>query len=301
VFITTLIIVQVHAVFAMPLPHYLKDFKTDLMIQEVWGRTHEMVYAESSQISRLDWTNHGLRLLRLSIETPLFEKIVLTAELAKKLQGHSGTMVDKDWLGLNDPVPTLFSKSAIKTQRFSEFDLRLSYPCPFHHDLQLQAGWFLRKTEWDAIGGAYLYDGILGAFDIDEVGLNYAQTVHFPYLGASASFEEPEKNYTLHARFYWGFPVDAHDVDYHYMRELRFDDYFKRGTAIGLETKISHDFSARLTGYLQYNYHLLNKIRGSTDMYDLSEGGMDFIGTFEDGAGIRQNYQIYSVGMQYLY
>jgi outer membrane protease len=235
---------------------------------------NEIVYAGDRRLSQLVWSTAWAPILSagLMVETPEGWLLSVDADVAGL--GDS-QMADYDWLEPFAPGQdwddwsdrSLHSDTGLDVYVAGRAALarRLALLGP----LTLNAGAGVRYTavKWTARGGSYVYSEAgfredVGSFDAGEPIISYEQ--RWPVGFLSVEGEVVSGSWTLAGLAEAGLAVGAQDIDDHWLRDLRFYDYFDLAPVITLGARGTYAATDRLALTAGASFQQVFTVRGDS-------------------------------------
>ncbi|KQS68082.1 hypothetical protein ASG39_07085 [Rhizobium sp. Leaf371] len=255
-------------------------------------KAHEFVYDGASKLSQLDWESRAVTLYTVSVGADLDPDWTLQASL-RYGDGGDGGMTDYDWI---EPFNNGTSKDGW-SDRSIHPDTRLKYYIDgdvslarsvYRTDtatLGLTGGFRYTDVRWDAYGGSYIYSVLsprdsIGNFDDDERGVSYRQRIPVFFTGITGAATVDRFGFSGSAKV--GLTPGINDIDYHWIRDLRFDDRMNPAPVALLSAEVTYALTGEAGLYLGASFENVFRKRGDVQMRDRVIGDSAF---FENEAG----------------
>jgi omptin len=249
-------------------------------------RANELVYEGKTTVSRLIWKSRSVNTLNGGVKVDLPADFYLDARGTIGFGGN-GHMADYDWL---QPGRAWSDRSEHPDTRLDHYfagSLEIGRLIASHDgtDIGLGAGFKYTDVQWSAWGGSYIYSengfrDARGHFDPNEKGISYRQTWPVPYLGVNLSHQEGA--WTFSGALQGGISVKADDIDDHWVRSLRFYDYFDTTPTVALTGAINYAVRDNIALYFSGSFDKMFRTRGDTKQVDNTNGDVTW---YRDGAG----------------
>jgi outer membrane protease len=249
-------------------------------------KANELVYEGKTKLSQLIWESSYVSTLNGAVAIELPKDFYLSASGTIGL-GGDGHMVDYDWLV---PDRAWSDRSIHPDTRLNHYfvasvEVGREIFSRDGTDLGLGAGFKYTDVKWTAWGGSFVYSDQgfrdwRGEFDPREKGISYRQSWPVPYLGANLSHHSGP--WTFATSLQAGLAIDSYDIDDHWVRNLRFCDYFETTPAVSLSGSVQYAVWNNAAFYLSGSFDRMFRVRGDTKMVDTVNGDEQW---FMDGAG----------------
>lgn len=262
-------------------------------------RANELVFEDKERVSRLIWKSPAISTLTGSIDVKLDKAFYVKASGVIGLRGNSH-MADYDWF--NPGGPWTHRSVHPDTDLDHYFALSLEAGREILSidgtDVSLGAGFKYTDVKWTAYGGSYIYSDSgfradRGKFPDGEKAISYQQQWPVPYLGVNLSHIEGA--WTFGSALQGGIAVDAAGTDDHWMRDLRFIDYFDTTPAVMISASAEYEFRPDAAFYVSGAFDHMFRTRADTEMTDKLTG--DKV-EFPDSAGADYQSMTVSLGLR---
>ena len=249
-------------------------------------KANELVWEGSTKVSQLIWKSSYVSTFNADLNVELPMQFYLRARGTVGVGGN-GHMADFDWLVPGEPWS---DRSLHPDTRLNQYLVGgieagrqvLSYQ---DTDVSLGAGFKYTDVKWTAWGGSYTYSVFgfrdqHGSFPDDQKGISYRQSWPVPYLGLNVS--HTAGNWTLAGSLQGGIAVGAYGTDDHWVRQLRFYDYYETHPAMSLGASAAYAVRDNMSLFVSGSYDKMFRARADTKAVDTTNGNT---ANFEDGAG----------------
>lgn len=256
---------------------------------------NELVYNEfGDRISHLFWDTHA-PVVEASACAEIGRYWTVSGRIAFAFSGKSH-MEDYDWVGphfrsYDFADWTLQSVHPdTRLRRYIELDLALGRDIALSQSaaVNLHGGFSYTNVAWDAYGGSFLYS------DLDfrdwhferppGVGIiSFEQ--RYPGIFLGATIDARHERWSFSGTLRAGVTIGATDTDFHWRRNLRFEETYGAIPFASIQTDVGYNISSRVkliaSGRYQRYFHKV----GDTTMFAIDTGNQ--LGpTSVDGAGM---------------
>lgn len=249
-------------------------------------KANEYVYEGKAKLSQLIWKSAYVSTLNGAVKVELPRDFYLDVRGTIGL-GGDGHMADFDWQkpGMPWSDRSLHPDTRLDHYYVASLELGRTLISRDGTDIGLGAGFKYTDVQWSAWGGSYIYsDGgfrdTRGTFDPNEKGITYRQSWPAPYLGVNLS--RHDGNWTFSGALQAGLTVESYDIDDHWVRSLRFYDYFETAPTISVAGAIDYTVWNNASLYLSGSFDRIFRARGDTKAVDTSTGETEW---YDEGAG----------------
>lgn len=249
-------------------------------------RAKEFVYQGQAKLSQLNWKSDCINTLTGAVSVELPKEFYLSATASVGFDGN-GHMADFDWLQPGKPWSDRSLHPDTRLDHYFAGGVEIGRTLISHDgtDIGLGAGFKYTDIQWSAWGGSYIYSvngfrDARGNFDPDEKGITYRQSWPVPYLGLNLNHHEGAWSFSGAVQA--GLAVDAYDIDDHWVRHLRFYDYFDTTPTLAVSSSINYAVWNNAALYLSGSLDNMFRTRGDTKMVN-TKNGKEF--WFNNGAG----------------
>jgi plasminogen activator len=295
--------------------HAGASFSFDASVGVLAGNATEFAYDYPNggkfKLSELTWEINNAVMAGVHGSVGIGRRFRLDLGVRSALTAGSGLMVDRDWnypdsvSAYLDPDDSNWTDESrhpdTSLDKGTMLDLNLSVVAlqtgPF--SLRGIAGYKNDAWKWTARGGTYIYStedygsrDDTGAFPAGVAIISYEQQYSIPYIGVGAGWTEPAFRVDGHLLF--SPMVSASDSDYHYLRGVRFEGDFSRGTYLGLGLSVDWEFAPHWLATLAVEYQSIPEITGDTTV-----SGAEGYGYFEGGGGLAMSAASVALGAGY--
>jgi plasminogen activator len=253
------------------------------------------------QLSRLDWQLKNVAMGGLQGSARVFSKLTINAGVWGVLTEGSGKMDDYDWTIDERPdYLTNYSLSEVDVTSGYIFDLNVAWDAWSAKLATARILWGYKQNEWKwedrGVYTEYLENHFVRDYSYSGMNwINYEQKFQMPYLGTSVDFTPG--NFTISGRLVYSPYMWASDKDQHVIRDTYFTEEFQGGDMLGFGLDVRYEFSVgsktRAFVSAALDYQKIGLIVGDVEMREGSHGAPE---KFEDGAGIENEYLVYSLG-----
>ena len=249
-------------------------------------RAKEFVYQGKAKLSQLNWKSDYISTVTGAVTVALPKEFYLSATASVGFNGN-GHMADFDWLQPGKPWSDRSLHPDTRLDHYFVGGVEIGRMLISHDgtDIGLGAGFKYTDIQWSAWGGSYVYSfngfrDTRGHFDPDEKGISYRQAWPVPYLGLNLSHHEG--NWTFSSALQGGLAIDAYDIDDHWVRSLRFYDYFETTPTVSIASSINYTMWNNASLYFSGSFDRIFRVRGDTKMVNTNNGNERW---FYNGAG----------------
>jgi omptin len=249
-------------------------------------RAKEFVYQGKAKLSQLNWKSDYISTLTGTVNVELPKEFYLSATASVGFDGN-GHMADFDWLQPGKPWSDRSLHPDTRLDHYFVGGVEVGRMLISRNgtDIGLGAGFKYTDIQWTAWGGSYVYSvngfrDSRGNFDPDQKGISYRQSWPVPYLGLNLSHHEGA--WTFSGAVQGGLAVDADDIDDHWVRNLRFYDYFNTTPTLAVSSSVNYAVWNNAALYLSGSLDNMFRVRGDTKMVNTNNGKERW---FYNGAG----------------
>jgi outer membrane protease len=249
-------------------------------------KANEYVYEGKAKISQLIWESRYVNTLNGALHVELPKDWYLNANGTIGL-GGDGHMADYDWLQPGSPWSDRSLHPDTRLNHYYVASLEIGRDLLSYDgtDVGLGAGFKYTDVKWSAWGGSYIYSengfrDSRGDFNPDEKGISYRQSWPVPYLGANLSHHEGA--WTFASALQAGMAINAYGTDDHWVRTLRFYDYFETTPTVSLSGSIEYAAWNNAAFFVSGSFDKMFHTRADTKAIDTVSGEKQW---FRDDAG----------------
>jgi omptin len=249
-------------------------------------RANEYVYDGKAKVSQLIWKSDHINTFNAALSIDLPKDWYLDAHGALGFDGD-GYMADFDWLKPGKPWSDRSISPDTRLDHYFAGSIELGRTLVSRDgtDIGLGAGFKYTDIKWSAWGGSYIYSikgfrDARGEFDPDEKGISYRQAWPVPYLGVNLSHREG--SWSVNGSLQGGLAVNSYDIDDHWVRKLRFYDYFDATPTLSVAGSLDYTVWNNAALYLGGSFDRMFRVRGDTKAVRTKNGKEVW---FYDGAG----------------
>jgi omptin len=262
-------------------------------------KANEYVYQGKTKLSQLIWHSQYVNTVNgeLEVELPWDWHMNLRGSLGFGGDGH---LADYDWQQAGGPWSDRSLHPDTRLNHYYVVDAELGRDLVELDGtvIGLAIGFKYTDVQWSAWGGSYVYSSSgfrdsRGNFDPNQKGISYRQSWPVPYLGLDVSHHEGD--WTFAGAVHTGLAINGYDIDDHWVRSLRFYDYFQNAPTISLSGSADYTVWNNASLYLSGTYDQVFRVRGDTKMVDTKN---DNEHTFDDGAGGDYRSAMVSFGLK---
>ncbi len=255
------------------------------------GKAGEYVYdptgTESGipgyKISQLNWTLEAVPMLGVGLSISPGKRLRFNFDYQRNIIDGKSTMDDYDWMYVGLDWSHWSHHDNTTVNRANNIDLNgeitLLQLNRSKDAVTLLLGYKRSHIGWVARGGYGIYSDIekrtyrdiLLYFPPSVKGISYEQIFKLPYIGVGLHLTG-RKDTTLTARLRYSNRVSGEAIDYHHLRNLRFDEYGERGTWHALDLKAAIPIDRQLTLDISYTFEHHQEIKTMTVITDLLTG-----------------------------
>jgi outer membrane protease len=249
-------------------------------------KANEFVWAGSTKVSQLKWKSSYVSTFNADLKVELPKDWYLSARATVGF-GGDGHMADFDW---QVPGNVWTDRSQHPDTRLTHYLVGgleagrqvLSYDGT---DLSLGAGFKYTDVKWSAWGGSYVYSvggfrDTRGNFDPKQKGISYRQSWPVPYIGVN--LEHTEGDWTFAGSLQGGLAVDAYGTDDHWVRNLRFYDYYFTKPAMSLSASAAYAVRENISVFVSGSFDKMFRARADTKEIDTTNNATAW---YKNGAG----------------
>lgn len=262
-------------------------------------KANEFVWEGKTKVSQLIWKSSYVSTFNADLRIELPKDWYLNARGTIGLGGN-GHMTDYDWLV---PGAAWSDRSKHPDTRLNHYFVGaieagrqvISYEGT---DVSLGAGFKYTDVKWAAWGGSYVYTyydfrDTRGTFDPKEKGISYRQSWPVPYLGVNLS--HTQGNWTFAGSLQGGLAIDAYGTDDHWVRNLRFYDYYFNKPTVSASASIAYALRENTSLFVSGSFDKTFRARADTKAVDTTTGATAW---YKDGAGGDFRSTTVSVGLK---
>jgi omptin len=249
-------------------------------------KANEFVWEGKTKISQLIWKSKYVSTFNADLKIELPKDWYLNARGTIGL-GGDGHMADFDWLSTNSEWSdrSLHPDTRLNHYLVGSIEAGREVLSYWGTDLSLGAGFKYTDLKWTAWGGSFVYSNggfrdSRGHFDLDEKGISYRQSWPVPYL--AANFSHTEGKWTFAGSLQGGLAVDAYGTDDHWVRKLRFTDYYFTKPAVSIGASAQYAVRTNTSIFVSGSFDKMFRARADTKELDTTSGDTAW---YEDGAG----------------
>ena len=231
----------------------------------------------SALLSRLDWTSQA-PIASLDARARFGDGWTLRGHLDAAIGGDS-SMTDYDWLlGYTEANWTHRSISPnTSLDWYLSGSAAVGYDFPINEmfSVNFNGGVKYSDMQWTATGGSYIYSSgggfrnDIGTFP-DIPGIRYHVRLPVGFLGVDTSIKDGRWSLDTTAKY--GFTFLASDTDYHYLRDIRFEDDLNWAQDFTADARVGYAFNDHLSAFLEGSYEKLVSGHGDEDTYSIATG-----------------------------
>jgi outer membrane protease len=239
-------------------------------------KAHEYVFSGDRKVSELIWRSAFVPTATAGLTAELPQKWYIHTDVAIGYGGN-GYMADFDWLVKGRSWSDRSLSPDTRLDHYFTGSLEAGRELITLQDTTISLGAGVKYTDvqWSAFGGSFIYTNQSwhdwrGHFPSGEKGITFRQAMPVPYLGLN--FSHTTGAWTLAGSLQGGVSVSARDIDDHWLRDLRFYDYYQ--TAPDLSARLSADYAWRnnLSLYLSGGFDRLFLARADTKIVKTTTG-----------------------------
>ncbi len=252
----------------------------------------ELVYDGGRRLSQLVWKSRNIQVFTGTLKIDLPQQWRLTAIGQVGMNGN-GHMTDYDWLapwaaGTGDKQWSDRSQHPdTRLDHFYTANVELGRDIAVFNDTTAGMGIGFKYTDvkWSAWGGSYVYSAggvrnYRGKFPADEKGISFRQSLPVPYIGINLNHTSGPWSFS--GALQGGLAVGAYDIDDHWVRSLRFYDYYNTAPVIAIKASAEYAFRPATSFYLAASLDKMFTVGADTKAVDTISGAKY---RFPDGAG----------------
>lgn len=249
-------------------------------------RANELVYDGKAKVSRLIWKSDAINTFNAAVSVDLPKDWYLDGHATMGL-GGDGYMADFDW---GKPGKPWIDRSISPDTRLNHYfvgsiEFGRTLMSRDGTDIGLGTGFKYTDIKWTAWGGSYIYSvngfrDARGEFDPNEKGISYRQAWPVPYLGINLSHRAGD--WSFNGSLQGGLAVNGYDIDDHWVRKLRFYDYFDTTPTVSVFGSIDYAVWNNAALYLGGSFDRIFRVRGDTKMVRTNNGKQQW---FYDAVG----------------
>lgn len=249
-------------------------------------KANEYVWEGSTKVSQLIWKSSYVSTFNADLKVELPKAFYLSARATIGL-GGDGHMADFDWLvpGKDWSDRSLHPDTRLNHYLVGGIEAGREVVSYNGTDISLGAGFKYTDVKWTAWGGSFVYTfnsfrDSRGEFDPNEKGISYRQSWPVPYIGAN--FVHMSGNWTFAGSLQGGIAVDANGTDDHWVRKLRFYDYYFTRPAMSVSASAAYAMRDNISVFVSGSFDKMFRTRADTKAIDTTSGDSVW---FKDGAG----------------
>jgi outer membrane protease len=301
-------------IFVSPEKSFPYTFSIGASSGILYGQAEEIVYKYSNRDtywSQLLWDMQPLVYVGTSLnlsQTKPLEKIGFFADFSLKFGipgNRTGNMEDRDWMGKTDDILTHFSSHDNYTQGalLADYANGISMPLASRVILKLYVNFSYMYFLWDSRNGYTQYgkeivSGVYEPWDESiEKNYHYGRAIGYAQewimvslgIGVTIPFTVFAKPFSaeLGIQGSGGPFIHCKDVDDHFGRNIRFEDYTSGGVFLEPKGKLIFSPHPMVDISLHIGWRYMSGLRGRTDMR--SPVDATDVTSFNDGAGVGYN------------
>ncbi|MBL0371282.1 omptin family outer membrane protease [Rhizobium sp. KVB221] len=262
-------------------------------------KANEFVWEGSTKVSQLKWNSKYVSTFTGDLKLELPKDWYLNARATIGLDGN-GHMADFDWMAAGQPWSHRSLHPDTRLNHYLVGGVEVGRELLSHEgtDISLGAGFKYTDVKWAAWGGSYVYSTSgfrddRGNFPDDEKGISYRQAWPVPYLGANLSHTEGA--WTFAGSLQAGVAVDAYGTDDHWMRDLRFYDYYFTKPAVSVSASAEYALRDSMLLFVSGSFDKMFSARADTRVVNKNNGRESW---FDDGAGGDFRAMTVSIGLK---
>lgn len=277
------------------------------------GKANELVYAQPTdgypvdyKLSQLVWDTRELPVMIAGF-THRRGSIAINLEGKKQLSDGNAIMDDYDWIYVNQDWTHWSYHDDTDLTEYWQWDINLNVDLwsDATRRLMLVAGYKQDRWGWESRGGSYIYSDtssggfrdLGGTFPPGQHIVGYEQLFRLPYLGLG--FSGRVDQWRFHSRLIYSNKVYVETVDYHYLRDLIFEDNFSDGEMWACELGMEYQMQEGLSLLARFEMQDYSEVRGNTIYRDFNTGAI--LGQCQNCAGADNRNQTLSMGLNYLF
>ncbi|WP_320007120.1 omptin family outer membrane protease [Maridesulfovibrio sp.] len=241
------------------------------------GVARELVYIEGKgqKISELQWDLDNVMIAGVKGSFDFTDWLRFNGGFWTNFTtGDNGKVEDTDWPTPYDPRGwDSYSISNVKVKRVLITDANLEADLLKFKYLTISGmvGFKFDNYKWQDHSGSYVYSwsgfrADKGSFAEHESGLGYEQWFYTPYLGVQTESDFGDfkfKAYVKGTIYAWG-----EDEDYHYSRDLRFNEDIYNIKFLGAGISTSYSITEHIFSTLSFDYQKYYRQVGHTQITD---------------------------------
>ena len=269
-----------------------------------WLEGNELVYDNSgNRISHLIWESQA-PVVTGALKAEVLKDWVVSANGAVSFSGNSH-MEDYDWL---EDAPSYkfgdWSHQSIHPStlldRYVNLDIALGRDFTVDDStvVNLHGGFKYTNVKCTSYGGSFIYSkngfrNRTGDFP-DRPGITFEQRLPGLFVGAEATAKSGAWTFTGLVR--GGLTIDASDTDYHWLRNIRFEEKYGAIPFVSLAAKADYALNDRAGIFVAGNFDNYFRKTGDTSMYRIVDGERG--PTMTGGAGMSFRATTVSAGLK---
>jgi outer membrane protease len=262
-------------------------------------KANEFVWEGKTKVSQLIWKSQNVSTFNADLKIELPKDWYVNARGTIGL-GGDGHMVDYDWLAAGQPWSDRSRHPDTRLNHYlvGAIEAGRQVISQYGTDVSLGAGFKYTDVKWTAWGGTYVYtyNGFRdsrGTFDPKEKGISYRQSWPVPYIGANLSHSEG--NWTFAGALQGGLAIDAYGTDDHWVRSLRFYDYFYTQPTVSLSASAAYALRPGTALFVSGAFDRMFRARADTKAVETTNGATEW---YKNGAGGDYRSMTVSVGLR---
>jgi len=231
-------------------------------------KANEYVFDHSKKVSQLIWKSSYVQTLSGALTVELDKNLYVRMSGATGSEGN-GHMADYDWLVDGKPWSdrSLHPDTRLNTYFNGALEAGREVYSTGATKLSLGGGVEYTNVKWTAWGGSYAYSNggyrnSHGKFADDEKGISYRQSWPVAYLAANLSHQVGSWNFSGAVQA--GVTKSARGTDDHWLRNLRFYDYYQNSPVLGLTANVDYQFSSHAAFYVNGAFDRMFRTRADT-------------------------------------
>ena len=256
------------------------------------------------KVSQLDWTIENIPMIGFGLSISPSKRVRFNADYQTKITDGESTMDDYDWLYVGADWSHWSHHDNTTVNKANNIDVNAEITLfQFNRGKEavtLLLGYKESHIAWNAVGGYGIYsvntyrDTYFTINDVDVI--SYEQIFKLPYIGLGIHLKG-RNHVTLTANVRYSNIVYGEGIDYHHLRNLRFDESGENGTWLAFDLKLGFQINSRLTFDVNYALEHHREIKTTLSSTDLLTG----IETVypKDSGGIEQKSSLLSAGISY--
>ena len=241
---------------------------------------NEKVFASTTGealVSRLDWTSQA-PIASLDARARFGDGWTLRGHLDAAAGGDS-SMTDYDWLAgyseANWTHRSISPNTSLDWYLNGSAAVGRDFPINDAFSVNVNGGLKYSDMQWTAVGGSFIYStgggfrNDIGTF-ADSPVIRFHVRLPVAFAGVDTSIKDGRWSLDTTAKY--GLTFLASDTDYHYLRDLRFEDQLNWAQDFTADARVGYAFNDHLSAFLEGSYERLLSGHGDTDQYLISTG-----------------------------